>query len=561
MKRTLKIRSLFALCLLSGLCIGLTEVLFPVFTKELIDFATAGNLHGVIWAAVKVVAAGLTASITGFGPAYFQRLYANELKTQMRMGMANQILQTPLTQLDAAKKASFLTIYNSDIHSVITRYYLNTADIWQHVFTIIFSISALFTLHAGIAAFIVIVNAVKVCITFFFKKPYALRYRRSIEAGRALTATLSDFLNGIHVVRTNRLGSAFLKEIREKSDRNNAADLHYEKLDILSGFLGLILTHGVKWGILFYGGYLILRGQYSAGMLLSTMQIAEVLSFPTLEISYLINDRNGAKPLKEELEHLMCAPKPDDVDPVFHSTPTLKLDHVSFTAGSQTILKNISFEFEPFKKYLILGESGCGKSTLLKLIGGVESDYTGQITVGGISQKALGDRLYGVVRIVFQESYLFQKSITDNISQTGENKACFEHLIHTLRLAGVLEKYKDTVLDEKSAQTLSGGEKQRIAIARAFYAQPKILLLDEVTSALDKETSLEVEKMLLEYPGTVIFVSHVPNQELLDRYDYILTMEEGEIRSITTLAQRRKNLDSTQPSIRKMSEREGRRLK
>lgn len=537
MKRTLKIRILFAACLLSGLCIALTDVLFPVFTKELIDFAAAGNIRGVVRSAIKVVAAGTAAAITGFGPAYFQRLYANELKTQMRLGIANQILQTPLTQLDANKKASLLTIYNNDINSVTAQYYLNTLDIWQLIFTILFSVSALFTLHTGIAVFIVIVNAIKVSSTFFFKKPYEIRYNRSIQAGRALTAKLSDFLNGIHIIRTYQMGSTFKKEIAEKSHCKNTADLNYDKIDIASGMLGLFLTHAVNWGILFYGGYLILRGQYSAGMLLSTLQIAEVLSFPTLQISYLINDRNGAKPLKKELEQLMCDPKEETRTPVFQTIPTLKLENVCFSVGEQAILKNICLEFEPGKKYLITGESGCGKSTLLKLLGGIEQNYTGQITFGGIPQKELGDRLYGFLRIVFQESYLFQKSITDNISEAIENKALLQKLIHDLRLTKVFETYKNAVLDEKSAQTLSGGEKQRIAIARAFYAQPDILLLDEVTSALDKAASAAVEKMLLEYRGTVIFVSHVPNKEVQNRYDKIIKMDGGKVVSITDAAQ------------------------
>lgn len=533
MKRTLKIKILFAFALLSGLCIGLTDVLFPVFTKELIDFATAGNVHGVLMSAVKVVAAGGAATVVGFGPAYFQRLYANELKNQMRMGIANHVLQTPLTALDANKKAGFLTIYNNDINAVTTQYYLNTLDIWQNIFTIVFSVSALFTLHIGIAAFIVIVNAIKVCSTFFFKKPYAVRYNQSIQAGRALSAKLSDFLNGIHIIRTYQMDRAFRKEIQEKSNLKNKADLHYEKLDIASGMLGLFLTHAVNWGILFYGGYLILHGQYSAGMLLSTLQIAEVLSFPTLQISYLINDRNGAKPLKRELEHLICAPAATNKCPAFHTAPTLTLKDVCFTVGGHPILKNIHLEFEPGKKYLILGESGCGKSTLLKLIGGIEQNYTGLISFGGIPQKEFGDRLYSFLRIVFQESYLFQKSIMENICGTGENKTLSQSLIHKLRLTKVLEKYQNTILDENSAQTLSGGEKQRIAIARAFYAQPQILLLDEVTSALDKETSFEIEKILLEYSGTVISVSHAPNKELLSRYDKIIKMDGGEIVSVT----------------------------
>ena len=83
-------------------------------------------------------------------------------------------------------------------------------------------------------------------------------------------------------------------------------------------------------------------------------------------------------------------------------------------------------------------------------------------------------------------------------------------------------------------KTLSGGEKQRIAIARALYAKPQILLLGEVTSALDKETSKIVEEMLLNYDGTVIAVSHVPNKEIISMYDKIITMDAGKIISISS---------------------------
>ena len=535
MQKSLKIKILFTTCLIFGFLLALTSVLFPVLIKEVIDYAVEKNINGMVIAAISVVVINIIFEISNELISYFQTLYQNELKTQMRMGITNKILSTPLSELNSNKCAKLLSIYKEDINSVVNQYYINVLDIWQLVFTILFSVSALFTLNYKIAIFIIAVNVIKLCATFLFKKPMEKTYTETYTTGRNLTAKLSDFLNGINIIRTYKLGKTFIKEINDENKKKNNADLKYSIICIYANIVGQFLTFLTNWIILFYGAYLIFKGQYTAGALLSTMQIADVLSFPVMKISYLINFLNGAKPLKKELESLMCDDITEDSETIFDKAPTIKLENVSFTVDNHNILKNVSIEFEPNKKYLIVGESGSGKSTLLKIIGGIEERYTGNIMFNDKTQKSLKDNLYNFLRIVFQDSYLFQKSIIDNISQEHNNGILISSLIENLKLNKVIDKYKNTVMDEQSAQTLSGGEKQRIAIARALYNRPQILLLDEVTSSLDRETSMDIEKLILNYGGTIIAVSHVPNKEFLNRYDKIIKMDSGRIISIDAI--------------------------
>ncbi|WP_278683562.1 ATP-binding cassette domain-containing protein [Paraclostridium bifermentans] len=535
MKKNLKTKILFTTCIIFGFLLALTSVMFPVLIKEVIDNAVEKNINGIIIAAISVIIVNIIFEISNELISYFQTLYQNELKTQMRNRLTNKVLITPLSELDSNKCAKLLSIYKEDINSVINQYYINVLDIWQLVFTILFSVSALFTLNYKIAIFIIGVNIFKLSATFLFKKPMEKTYTETYTTGRNMTAKFSDFLNGINIIRTYKLGKIFIKEIKSESDKQNNANLKYMNITIYANIVGQFLTFLTNWIILFYGAYLIFKGQYTAGALLSTMQIADVLSFPVMKISYLINFLNGANPLKKELESIMCDDITENSETVFDKVPAIKLENVSFTVDNHNIIKNVSIEFEPNKKYLIIGESGSGKSTLLKIIGGIEDKYTGNILFNDKTQKSLGDKLYNFLRIVFQDSYLFQKSIIDNISQEHNNDMLIISLIENLKLNKTIDKYKNAIMDEQSAQTLSGGEKQRISIARALYNKPQILLLDEVTSSLDRETSMDIEKLILNYGGTVIAVSHVPNKEFLNQYDKIIKMDSGRIISIDTI--------------------------
>ena len=167
--------------------------------------------------------------------------------------------------------------------------------------------------------------------------------------------------------------------------------------------------------------------------------------------------------------------------------------------------------FDKGKKYMITGESGSGKSTLLKLLSGVVgSDYDGHILINGkeLKEIALEDRT-SFMAMCPQEPYLFHESLKENICLGREiSDAQYQEILKKLNLGYLLERYGNQEITPEITEKLSGGEKQRITIARAMLSKPQVYLLDEITSALDSQNSYEIEKLLLAEDAMVINVCY-----------------------------------------------------
>lgn len=284
-------------------------------------------------------------------------------------------------------------------------------------------------------------------------------------------------------------------------------------------------------------GYFVIHGVMPAGTILTVFYIANRYSMPVMDFAAAYTKVKGSRSVREKLSAFL------EQHPIHEKTADtrigekLELRNLCFSYdGATPALENVTFTFEMGKKYLLLGESGCGKSTLLKVLTG---QYPTQgIFMDGNPLKNPAEELScGELILVGQQPYVFRRSVADNIDflQTGDRKAlitateacCLSDFLSTLP-EGI-----DTMIDEEQRQ-LSGGQKARIGLARAVYNKPAILLLDEVTSALDPDTARQIEQMLLALKDTlVIHVSHKPAKELTELYDAVLTMENGRISEVT----------------------------
>ncbi len=212
----------------------------------------------------------------------------------------------------------------------------------------------------------------------------------------------------------------------------------------------------------------------------------------------------------------------------------IEFDHVSFGYGDEMILDNLSFKLEANKSYALVGASGSGKSTIAKLISGFYKINSGDIKIGGKSISSYSeDAVTKSIAFVFQDSKLFKMSIFDNV-QTANPNAAKEEVFEALHLAGcddLIEKFplkEKTVIGSKGV-FLSGGEKQRIAIARAILKDAKIIIMDEASAAVDPENEHELQKAFknLIKGKTVIMIAH--RLSSIRAVDEILVMEKGEI--------------------------------
>lgn len=212
----------------------------------------------------------------------------------------------------------------------------------------------------------------------------------------------------------------------------------------------------------------------------------------------------------------------------------IEFDHVSFGYGDEMILDNLSFKLKANKSYALVGASGSGKSTIAKLISGFYKINSGDIKIGGKSISSYSeDAVTKSIAFVFQDSKLFKMSIFDNV-QTANPNASKEEVFEALHLAGcddLIEKFplkEKTVIGSKGV-FLSGGEKQRIAIARAILKDAKIIIMDEASAAVDPENEHELQKAFknLIKGKTVIMIAH--RLSSIRAVDEILVMEKGEI--------------------------------
>ena len=196
------------------------------------------------------------------------------------------------------------------------------------------------------------------------------------------------------------------------------------------------------------------------------------------------------------------------------------------------ILKNINCTFDAGKSYAIVGASGSGKSTLLHMLTASYHGYTGSIDYDDVELRDIrSEALYDMLSVIQQNVFIFNASIRDNITMFSEFPD--DEVQRAIRLSGLsklIDEKGEGYLCGENGVNLSGGEKQRISIARSLLRKSQILLADEVTAALDAETSYQVSDAILNLSDiTRIVVTHALDGSLLRRYDRILTMKSGEI--------------------------------
>ena len=212
----------------------------------------------------------------------------------------------------------------------------------------------------------------------------------------------------------------------------------------------------------------------------------------------------------------------------------IEFDNVSFAYNDKAVIENLSFSLQEGKSYALVGSSGSGKSTVAKLISGFYNVNEGSIKIGGIPISEYSDEaLIKAISFVFQDSKLFKKSIYENVALANKD-AVKDDVMRALRLAGcdlILDKFPErekTIIGSKGVY-LSGGEKQRIAIARAILKDSKIIIMDEASASIDQDNEFELQKAFknLMKDKTVIMIAH--RLSTIKDVDEILVMDNGKI--------------------------------
>ncbi len=348
-------------------------------------------------------------------------------------------------------------------------------------------------------------------------------------------STLRDSLSGFSVIKAFRAEGQMCRIFADNIRRLAAADCRRQRLEIIIGMLSQTAAVIAQMGVFLVGAYLALSGRgITAGTVMVFVQVMNYILGPIAVIPGSVAKIKSSRALIRKLADAL----PENVreqgsvsEPVLDDAITI--ENLSFGyEPEKPVLQNINYTFEAGKSYALVGGSGSGKSTLLNLLMASRPDYTGTIRYDSSELRTItSDSLYELVSVIQQNVFVFNASIRDNITMFADFPG--EEVDRAIALSGlaplIAEKGEDYLCGENGSG-LSGGEKQRISIARSLLKNSQVLLLDEATSALDASTARQVFDAVLGLEGiTRIVVTHSLEEAVLRQCDAVLTLKNGTV--------------------------------
>lgn len=354
---------------------------------------------------------------------------------------------------------------------------------------------------------------------------------------------LKDCLSGFPVIKSFRAEDAIVKLLRDSNDSVESAKCRRRKLTTILGTLGGIAGVTAQFGTFLAGGYLVLSGAHiTAGVLMIFIDLTADVINPLRELPELLACRKAALGLVDKLaSQLETHLREEGADVPCVLREGISLEQVSFAyEGGESVLRDIDVKFEAGKCYAIVGSSGSGKSTLLNLLMAAHDNYSGMIRYDGAELRSISSgSLYDLVSIVQQNVFVFNATIRENITMFQNfPQQEVDSVIQLAGLSELIDNRGEDFLCGESGYNLSGGEKQRISIARSLLRKSSVLLVDEATSALDAKTACQVSESILRLKSlTRIVVTHALDEQLLQQYDCILVLHGGQIEEMGTFNQ------------------------
>lgn len=451
----------------------------------------------------------------------------------LRIKIGNQLKNLPLSYFSKHDLSDLAQTIMSDIakmeHAISHALAQTIAFV---LFFILVSITMLY-FNFYLAMAIIIPFIINILILFLTKK---VQIKSNTKYYKILRKNSESFQENIELQQ--EIQSLNLeKEMKEKLyiQMDETEKIHFEVESFITALLSLInLLFYIEIGVLILiGSYLFYTNKISLigliSFLLISLKLNEGSLASTLNITELFYIDARVKRLKEIINY----PTQKGKDITLKSFD-IQLTNVSFSYETEQILKDINFVAKQNEITALVGKSGSGKSTLLKLISRLEDYNSGKICIDKIDIKDISTAsLFKNISIVFQDVILFNDTILENI-RVGNLNASDEEVIKAAQKAccdEFIEKLpnKYNTLIGENGTSLSSGQRQRISIARAFLKNAKILLLDEISSSLDVDNEIQIQKSLqnLVKEKTVIVISH--RIKSIENVDKIVVIDEGKV--------------------------------
>ncbi|MGF6211522.1 ABC transporter ATP-binding protein [Comamonas sp. 4034] len=512
----------------------------PLMDKILIPFQNGEKIDKslVMFYLGALLVSALVAWVLGWARTFVLARVSERIGANLRTTTYNHLLKLSLDFYGSKRTGDLMARIGAETDRINLFLSLNALDFATDVLMIVMTSVILFSINPWLALVTLVPLPFIAWMIHTVRDKLRTGFEKIDRVWSEVTNVLADTIPGIRVVK------AFAQEQREADRFAHANQVNLEANDRVNKTWSLFtptVTLLTEIGLLIvwaFGIYLVANEQITVGIL--TAFIAYIGRFYTRldSMSRIVSVTQkaaaGAKRIFDILDHVSNVPDPANPVKLGKVQGAITMENVGFRYGSRSVIKDLNLQIKPGEMIGLVGHSGSGKSTLVNLISRFYDVTDGSIQLDGVDVRRIAVSDYrSNIGLVLQEPFLFFGTIAENIAY-GKPHATREEIVAAARAAHAhefilrLPHGYDSLVGERG-QGLSGGERQRISIARALLIDPRILILDEATSAVDTETEKEIQRALdnLVQGRTTIAIAH--RLSTLRKADRLVVMDRGEI--------------------------------
>ena len=534
---------IFCLAVFAALAAGSLNLILSWIIQQLMDTA-AGESGALSFRTLLLISAGFVLLCAGLSLLNYasQPRFLERAMRQYKDFAFKKLIGKSISSFRDESAAGYLSAFTNDAASIETNYLAQMLAMITKAVTFIGALLLMCRyslLMTAIAAGLTVLPLIASLLTG--SRLQAVESRVSERNGE-FTAALSDCLAGFTVVKNFRAEREIFRLFAQSNKALEHEKFTGRRIKTLVGMIGAVTGIFAQLGVFIAGVYLSMKGgSMTPGAVVLFVNLMNFIISPIAELPGLLACRKAALGLVDKLaaalERSSSREGSETLNKLEHG---IRLENVSFAyEPGKTVLHGINAEFEAGKAYALVGGSGSGKSTLLNLLMAAETNYSGHILADGIELSDIStESLYGTMAAIQQNVFVFNASIKDNVSMFRDfPKTEMDEAIARAHLGALIRERGEDYLCGENGSGLSGGEKQRISIARSLLKKSSVLLADEVTAALDAQTAHRVSSDILDLQGiTRIVVTHTLEESLLRRYDKIFVLRGGRIEEAGSFA-------------------------
>ncbi len=507
---------------------------FSTFVQKILDTISHVKITSSTYLITYAIGCFLCLLIGAVLEYVYWTSFRSKALLQYREHTYNKILDKHIDTFNHEGVATYISSLSNDLEHIKENYIESLPYIAETVLSFLGTVVIMIYYDFTLAIIAFGISLIPIVVSLFRLKEVESCEEKLSIANSAFLGVFSEVLYGFKAIKSMRAEKNISTKLLNSNKEASSAFASREHIEISVAYIAAISGRISQTAFFFICMFLAQHdSRISAGVIVVFVQLMQNIIQLAITMPELIARVKASKKLISKNDNLLKQYQTTCMDFPVSCKRKIELSNVSVSyENSDTVLHDLCVEFQANRCYAILGESGSGKTTLLNLLTGSNRNYVGSVKFDDTDIKGISnDRLFQLMSVIYQDIFIFDATIEENITMFGQYDNAM--LDEAIRKAGLTDMIASKGLSYRCGENgnmLSGGEKQRIGIARSVLQGVDILLFDEATSALDMQTGHQIMNTVLNMEGkTRIVITHDIYNDLMDRFDCIFVLKKGTI--------------------------------